>query len=290
MQYAGVLVEPRQRFCFRVVFLQSILQNLQVVIITTDQRSFTIGTNRALGEISGRNTSDKTATAALQPPGDTIAHGFFGNFEPDCEIERSMMSVENRRQAFGLWHGARKPIENKTVRAVQPKPVFNQFHDRCIRDQSALLNYLRRLGSQWCSEIFLSSQNCARRSDRNSKLPRNQFSLSTFPRTGCAEQNKPFLHSAAVKENSDPTDDQNSDRDVKPHQCALRRCLASVVGRACVERSPANPPFAQKSVVVPLNEMRFHLPHRIKHHPHNNEQARSAKKLRCNLGHVKSLA
>src|SRR5437868_9577668 len=120
-----------------------------------------------------------------------------------------MMSVENRRQAFGLWHGARKPIENKTVRAVQPEPVFNQFHDRCIRDQSALLNYLGRLRPQRCPEIFLSSQNCARRSDWNSKLARNQFSLGTFPRTGCAEQNKPFLHSAAVKKNRDPTDDQN---------------------------------------------------------------------------------
>src|SRR5207237_10368408 len=244
----------------------------------------------AHGERSGGKNGDKTATSALQSSGDTIADGFFGNFEPDCEIERGAMSVENRRQAFSLWHGARKPIENKTVRAVQPKPVFNQFHDRCIRDQSALLNYLRRLGSQWCSEIFLSSQNCARRSDRNSKLPRNQFSLSTFPRTGCAEQNKPFLHSAAVKDNTDPTDDQNSDRNCKPHQCALRRCLAPVVGRACVEGSAANPSFAQKSVIVPLNEMRFHLPHRIKHYSHNNEQARSAKKLRCDLRNVKSLA
>src|SRR5207253_100819 len=93
----------------------------------------------------------------------SASFGFFGNFEPDCEIERSMMSVENRRQAFGLWYGARKPIENKTVRAVQPEPVFNQFHNRCIRDQSALLNYLGRLRPQRCPEIFLSSQNCARR-------------------------------------------------------------------------------------------------------------------------------
>src|SRR5205823_13252750 len=99
-----------------------------------------------------------------------------------------------------------------------------------------------------------------------------------------------FLHSAAVKENRNPTDDENSDRDVKPHQGALRRRLATVVGRACIERSPANPPFSQKSIVVPLNELRFYLPHRIKHETHYNEQARSPKKLRRNLRNVESLA
>src|SRR5207302_11428305 len=107
-----------------------------------------------------------------------------------------------------------------------------------------------------------SPQDRTWRSDRNAELPRDQFSLGTFPRTGCAEQNKPFLHSAAVKENRDTTDDQNSDCDVKPHQCALRRCLAPVVSRACVESPPANPPLSHNSVVVPLTEMRCHLPHR----------------------------
>jgi hypothetical protein len=45
-------------------------------------------------------------------------------------------------------------------------------------------------------------------------LPRNQFSLGAFPRTRCAEENKPFLHSAAVKKNGDSSDDENGDRNV----------------------------------------------------------------------------
>src|SRR5947208_13214653 len=153
-----------------------------------------------------------------------------------------------------------------------------------------MLNKLRRLRHQRCAKIFFSAQDRTRRSERNPKLTGDPFSLGTFPRTGSAEQNKPFLHSAAVKENRNPTDDENSDCDVEPHQRPLRRSFATVVGRACIERSPPNPPFSQKSVVVPLNEMRFHLPHRIKHYTHNNEQARSAKKLRSNLRNVKSLA
>lgn len=127
------------------------------------------------------------------------------------------MPGENGRETFRLRHGARKPIENKTVRAVQSQPVFNQLYDRCIRDKPALLNNLRGFDSQRRAKIFLSSQDRTRRSDRNPKLASDQFSLGTFPRTGSAEQNKPFLHSAAVKENRDPTDDENSDRDVKPH-------------------------------------------------------------------------
>src|SRR5437764_11800279 len=260
------------------------------MVVTPNQRSFTIRTDRALGKISGRHAGHKTTTAALQSPGDAIAHGFFGNFEPDCEIEGGAMSGENRGETLRLWHGAGKPIENKSVRAVQSQPVFNQLHDRCVRNEPASLNNLGRLSPQWRAKVFLSPQDRTRRSDRYPKLARDQFSLGTFPRTGCAEQNKPFLHSAAVKENRDPTDDENGDRDVKPHQRALRRRLATVVGRACIERSPANPPFSQKSVVVPLNKMRFHLPHRIKHDTYDNEQARSAKKLRRNLRNVKSLA
>src|SRR5438270_12947319 len=38
-----------------------------------------------------------------------------------------------------------------------------------------------------------------------------------------------------------------------------------------------------------LNEMRLHLTHRIKHHPDDDEQARPAEKLGCNLRHMQSL-
>src|SRR5438309_8077031 len=100
MQYAYSLVKRRQRFRFRVIFLQSILQDLQIVVIATNQWSFTIRTDRAFGKIPGRHAGNKTATAALQSPGDTIPHWFFGNLEPNREIEWSAVSGENRRQAF----------------------------------------------------------------------------------------------------------------------------------------------------------------------------------------------
>src|SRR5204862_3736673 len=105
----------------------SMLHDLSVVVITPDQRCCTIRTDRALGKIPRRHACHKTATAALQSPGDPIAHSFFGHFEPDCEIERGAMSGENGCETFRLRHGARKPIENKTVRAVQSQPVFNQL-------------------------------------------------------------------------------------------------------------------------------------------------------------------
>ena len=128
-----------------------------------------------------------------------------------------MVTSENRRQAFGLRSGARESIKDKTVRTVQAQPIFDQFHNCRIRDKATPLNGLGSLDSQGRAKVFLPPQDRTRRCDRNSKLPRNQFSLGAFPRTRCAEENKPFLHSAAVKQNCDSGNDENGDRDVKPH-------------------------------------------------------------------------
>ena len=169
---------------------------------------------------------------------------------------------------------------------MQAQPIFDKFHNCRIGDEATLLNNLGGLDSQGRAKAFLPTQDCARRCDRNSKLPRNKFSLGALPRTGRAEENKPFLHSAAVKKNGDSSDDENGDRDVKPHQRGLRCGIATVVSRARIESSPANPPLAQKPVVMALNQMRFDLAHRIQHYTNDNEQACSTEKLR---GHLRNM-
>src|SRR5205085_4470439 len=256
-----------------------ILQNFHVVVISPHQRSLTVGTDRALGKIPRRHTGYKPATATLQSPRNTLADSFLGNFEPDREIKGGVMPYENRRQPFGLRSRARESIKNKTVRTVQAQPIFDQFYNRRIRDEATPLNNLGSLDSQGRTKVFFPPQDCPRRCDRNPKLPCNKFSLGALPRTGRAKKNKPFLHSAAVKKNGDSSDDENGDRDVKPHQRLLRGSFTTVVSRAGIESSPANSPFAQEPVVMALNQVRFDLAHRIQHYTNDNEQARPAEKL-----------
>src|SRR5438094_9581249 len=40
---------------------------------------------------------------------------------------------------------------------------------------------------------------------------------------------------------------------------------------------------------MPLNQVRFHLPHCVKHDAHNDQQAGAADKLRCNDRHIQPL-
>src|SRR5438874_2281047 len=117
-------------------------------------------------------------------------------------------------------------------------------------------------------------------------MPCDHFGLGSLPRTRRAEQNETFFHSAAVKEDRHPANDEDGDGNIKPHQCALRNRFATTVGTARIKGASTNPAFAQKAVVMALNEMRLYLTHRIKHHPNDNEQARSAEKLGCNPRHV----
>src|SRR4029077_253650 len=46
-------------------------------------------------------------------------------------------------------------------------------------------------------------------------------------------------------------------------------------------------PFPQKPIVVPLNEVRLHLPHRVQKHPDDDQEARSAKKSRSHPRYAK---
>src|ERR1051326_1263438 len=94
---------------------------------------------------------------------------------------------------------------------------------------------------------------------------------------------------SAVKKKGDPGDHKNSDAHIKPHQRAAGCRLAANVS-GTIERSAPNSAFSQKPVVMPLNQMRFHLAHGVKHHADNNQQAGAAEKLRCNDGHIQPLA
>src|SRR5262249_50901022 len=125
MQHACLLVIRSQWFGFRMIFLQAILQNLEIVVISPHQRSFTIRADGALGKIPRCYAGDESATTALQSSGNTLADRFLGNFKPDREIKRRAMASENRRQTFGLRSRARESIKDKAMRAVQSQPIFD---------------------------------------------------------------------------------------------------------------------------------------------------------------------
>ena len=52
-------------------------------------------------------------------------------------------------------------------------------------------------------EVFFAAQNRARRSDRNTELPRDHFRLGPFAGTGRAEKNESPFHLSPVEENRD---------------------------------------------------------------------------------------
>src|SRR5207253_1867347 len=86
-----------------------------------------------------------------------------------------------------------------------------------------------------------------------------------------------------------PANHDDGNTDIKPHQRALRRRFAANISRATGE-SAAHTTFAKKTVVMPLNQMRFNLPHRIEHYPDDNKQTGAAEKLRGYRWHVQALA
>src|SRR5437868_151652 len=52
----------------------------------------------------------------------------------------------------------------------------------------------------------------------------------------------------------------------------------------------ADATFAEEAIVMPLDQMRLHLPHRVEDHAHDNEQAGAAEKLRGDLWNLQTLA
>lgn len=121
----GFLVEGRKRLSLRVKFLQPFLQHLGIIIVASDERAITIGTDRPFGEDRAAQARREAASLALQPACYPVDDGLLGHLEPDGQIEWCPMTTEDALQAFCLGHGAREPIENKTMPAMQPEPVFD---------------------------------------------------------------------------------------------------------------------------------------------------------------------
>src|SRR5437867_962299 len=88
------------------------------------------------------------------------------------------------------------------------------------------------------------------------------------------EAQKQALLLAPVKKNGDATNHQNGDANIKPHECAMGRGFTAIIGSA-VEAASADPTLAQEPIVVALDQMGLHLPHRIQHYTNDNEQTRS---------------
>src|SRR4030095_2168848 len=112
------------------------------------------------------------------------------------------------------------------------------------------------------AEVHFPAKNCARRGHWNCEMTRNHFGLSSFPGTRRAQEHDAAFHLAPVKKNCDPTNHQHRNADIKPHEGAFPRRFAAIVGSAS-KSTAADPALAEKSIVMSLNQMRLHLPHRV---------------------------
>src|SRR5206468_2580854 len=113
--------------------------------------------------------------------------------------------------------------------AVQAQPIFDEFNDNFVRNQTAMLDHVSGLFTQRRPEVFLAPQNRARRSYGNTELARNHFRLGPFSGTGRAQKNESSFHLSAVKENSDSGDNKRGDADIEPHERAARSRFPATV-------------------------------------------------------------
>src|SRR6266550_1235451 len=67
-----------------------------------------------------------------------------------------------------------------------------------------------------------------------------------------------------------------------------RRKIAPGVSSA-IKGAPADSALAKKSVVMPLNQVCLHLPHRIEHDAYNDQQACAAEELSRDHRHIQRL-
>src|SRR5687767_15193545 len=125
------------------------------------------------------------------------------------------MPDQNVLQTLRLRDRSWESIENKSVAAMQPQPVFNQLHDDLVGHQPAVVGNLRRFKSERSTEVPFASQDCARRSDRDPELTSNHFRLSSFSGTRRAQKHQSPFHLVPVEEDRDAADDQDRDADVK---------------------------------------------------------------------------
>src|SRR3954465_971139 len=142
-----------------------------------------------------------------------------GNVEPDGQIERCMMSLQNTLERFGLRDRPRKAVEDETLRAMEPHPIFYQLDDNLVRDELAVLGIFRRLNPEERPQFHFPAQNRAGRGHWNPKVPGDHLGLGSFSGTGRAEEHESFsFHLTPVEENGYAADDDDGDADIEPHQ------------------------------------------------------------------------
>ena len=90
-----------------------------------------------------------------------IANRFCRNVKPDGKIERSAMPLQHGLQRFGLRNGAREAVKDKTVRAVKPHVILDQFDDDLVRHQFAVLGLLRDFEAEQGPEFHLAANDRA---------------------------------------------------------------------------------------------------------------------------------
>lgn len=115
----------------------------------------------------------------------------------------------------------------------------------------------------------------------------DQLSLRSLPGTGRAKKNETSLHLVVRDKNCHSRDRDDRDAKIKPEEGTIARCFATCVRRS-VRPSPDSP-LAQESIVMPLDKMRLHLPHRVEDNADDNEQTGAAKKLSGNRGNMQAL-
>src|ERR1700730_10987863 len=102
MQDRHLPVVTCQWLSFCVKFLQTIFQDTLIIVAASHEWAIAIGTYRTLGELGAVRTRRKSATAALQPTRDSIAHGLLRDFQPNREIERCAQPLQDSVEAFRL--------------------------------------------------------------------------------------------------------------------------------------------------------------------------------------------
>src|ERR1022692_1961197 len=133
-----------------------------------------------------------------------------------------------------------------------------------------MLRRVSRLQSERRPQISFAAQNGAGRSHRNTELPRDHFGLSSLSGTRRTQKHQSSFHLVPVEKNRHTADDEYGDGYIEPHQSAAASRLAPGVAGA-IETGATDPALAQKSVVMPLDKVCFHLSHRVEYHTHDNQ-------------------
>ncbi len=114
--------------------------------------------------------------------------------------------------------------------------------------------------------------------------------MRPFSGGGRAQENEAVLHVLLPggKEDGHARNYQNAEAGVDEDERAVIEDLAGAQTRTLLTRS-ADLSFAKEAVVVPLQQMSFHLAHGVEHHAHNDQHAGASEELRRHVGDLQCL-